>query len=290
MLRRTGGTSPVLSTAVVTIVACLLLWPLVLKTVRNGYFYLTDVTWAGDEAVKRQQSRFHISKSEFEQVPSWVVSLTDSVDRRSAVLASFRRENVTFEFADAIQSSSGLPANDVERFVSTKLERATRQGKRAPIVRAETAAALSHLRLLDRAVQQRRKAVAQFEDDVYLLPDFKARALQLLNLLPEDWDFVYLSDCQITDAWSSVGKHVGKGVLTLRRGPCTTGFAYRPSGAAKVLQYVQIHRLSTPFDVLLDNLASAKRINMYTTAHRLAKPARVASIIQHPSSKNQTLL
>ena len=54
------------------------------------------------------------------------------------MLASFRRENVTFEFADATQASSGLPADDLERFVSRKLERATKQGKRPPIVRAET--------------------------------------------------------------------------------------------------------------------------------------------------------
>lgn len=285
MVRRSGSTSPGLSIAVVAVVACLLLWPLVLKTVRNGYFYIIDVAWAGDEAVQRQQTRFIFTESELEQVPSWVVSLTDAIDRRSAVLASFRRENVTFEFADAIQASSGLPADDLERFVSRKLKRATRQGKRAPIVRAETAAALSHLRLFVRALQQPWKVVAQFEDDVYLLPEYKAGALQLLNQLPEDWDFVYLSDCQITDAWSSVGKYVGKGVLTVRRGPCTTGFAYRPSGAAKVLQYVQTIGLSTPFDVLLGNLASAKKINMYTSPHRLAKPTRAASIIQHPSSK-----
>ena len=88
-------------------------------------------------------------------------------------------------------------------------------------------------------MQQRRKVVAQFEDEVYLLPEYKAGALQLLNQLPEDWDIVYLSDCQITDAWGSVGKDIGKGVLILRQGPCTTGFAYRSSGAAKVLQYVQ---------------------------------------------------
>ena len=81
-----GSTSRVLSVAVVTVIACLLLWPVVLKTVRNGHLYVIDVVWAGNEAVKRQQTRFIFTESKLEQVPSWVVSLTDAIDKRSAVL------------------------------------------------------------------------------------------------------------------------------------------------------------------------------------------------------------
>ena len=80
---------------------------------QEWYFCLTDVAWAGDEAAKRQQARFQFTESEFEQVPSRVVSLMDALERCSAVLASFRRENVTFKFADASQASSGLPTDDV---------------------------------------------------------------------------------------------------------------------------------------------------------------------------------
>jgi len=49
------------------------------------------------------------------------------------VLANFHRENVTFEFVNAVEASSGIPAGDLDRFVGPKLARAIRHGERAPI-------------------------------------------------------------------------------------------------------------------------------------------------------------
>ena len=284
-----GAGYRMLSVVVPALVSCLLLWPLLLKTLRIGFFHMTDSAWAGDEAFKRQQPRFNITREELELVPTWVVSLESANDRRSAVLVNFDCENVTFQFVNAVSASSRLPADELDRFVSRKLQRATMHGRRAHIVRAETAAAISHLRLFVRMVQEAHPVVAQFEDDVVLLPDFKTELLQLFNQLPDDWDFLYLSECLKTDAWTPTGKPVGNGILTVRRGPCTTGFAYRASGAAKVLHHVQSYGLSTPFDVLLGNLAFAKKISMYTSPHRLARPSRVASTIQRSSHGVQTL-
>ena len=216
--------------------------------------------------------------------------MKSATDRRSALLANFVHENVTFEFIDAVEAAADLPVEEVAQFVSRQLERAAFAGKRAPVIRAETAAAISHLRLFVRAEQEQPDAVAQFEDDVALLPNYKARVLQLFNQLPNDWDFVYLSECLHTDDWSPVGKPVGEDVLTLRRGPCTTGFAYRLTGVTKVLHHVRAGTgLQSPFDVLLGNLAFAKKINMYTSPRRLAKPSRAASTIQHSTSHNQTV-
>ncbi len=284
-----GSRLRVFCVIVFTALSCLLLWPFVIKSLQKGFFCAIDAVWAMDEALKRQQARFVFTQDELENTPIWVVSLESARDRRSAVLANFHRENVTFEFVNAIEASSGIPAGDLHRFVGPKLARAIRHGERAPIIRAETAAALSHLHLFARVVRQQIKVVIQFEDDVILLPDFKGKALHLFNQLPEDWDFMYLSECQKTDDWTPVGKFVDTDILTLRRGPCTTGFAYRTPAATKVLQHVQKHGLSSPFDVLLGNLTFAKKIHMYTSSHRLAKFSRVASIIQHSGHHNQTL-
>ena len=211
-----GAGCCMLSILIPTLVSCLLLWPLLLKTLRTGFFHMTDAAWAGDEAFKRQQSQFNITREELELVPTWVVSLESASDRRSAVLANFGCENVTFQSVNAVSASSRLPADELDRFVSRKLQRATMHGRRAHIVRAETAAAISHLRLFVRMVQEAHPVVAQFEDDVVLLPDFKKELLQIFNQVPDDWDFLYLSGCLKTDAWTPTGKPVRNGILTVR--------------------------------------------------------------------------
>ena len=284
-----GYRSHVFCVIVFTAVSCLLLWPFVIKSLQKGFFCAIDAMWVMDEALKLQQARFVLTQDELENAPIWVVSVESARDRRSAVLANFHRENVTFDFVNAVDASCGIPAGDLHRFVGPKLASAIRHGERAPIIRAETAAAISHLHLFDRTVRQQIKVAIQFEDDVVLLPDFKGKALQLFNQLPEDWDFMYLSDCQKTDDWTPTGKFVDTDILTLRRGPCTTGFAYRTPAATKVLQHVQKHGLGSPFDVMLGSLAFAKKIHMYTSSHRLAKVSRVASVIQHSGHHNQKL-
>ncbi len=49
-----------------------------------------------DEGLKRQQARFVFTQDDLENAPIWVVSLGNARDRRSAVLANFHHENVTF--------------------------------------------------------------------------------------------------------------------------------------------------------------------------------------------------
>ena len=190
-----GYRSRVFCVIVFTAVSCLLLWPFVIKSLQKGFFCAIDAMWVMDEALKLQQARFVLTQDELENAPIWVVSLESARDRRSAVLANFHRENVTFDFVNAVDASCGIPAGDLHRFVGPKLASAIRHGELAPIVRAETAAAISHLHLFDRTVRQQIKVAIQFEDDVVLLPDFKGKALQLFNQLPDDWDFMYLSDC-----------------------------------------------------------------------------------------------
>ena len=248
-----------------------------LNLLQQGIALVGDTIWKNDEFHKRQQLRFHMTE-EVHLLPHWVVSLPRATERRAALQNNFQRENVTFEFVDAFDSRAKLPVLQASRYVDEHLVKRATLGKLATAQRGGIAAALSHLALMERTIAEQHSVVVQFEGDAALLPGFKRELDYAFGQLPSDWDVLYLSGCRLNELYSPlspVGGYVGEGIRNLRWGfnTCPTwAFVYRNTTAHKVLSYVQLKKLSLPFDVLLGNLAYSGLINSYTTDHWLVTP------------------
>lgn len=120
--------------------------------------------------------------------------------------------------------------------------------------------------------------MVQLEGDAMVLPGFQTQLDSALEQLPSDWDVLYLTGSHLDELYSplnSVGGYVGEGIRNLRWGlnTCPTwGFGYRNTAAQKVTSYVQLKKLSLPFDVLLGHIAFSGSINSHTVDHWLVTP------------------
>lgn len=103
-----------------------------------------------------------------------VISLARRPDRREAAMAQFSAAGITPEIFDAVDG----------RLVG------------APIGFKKGAGAYgclqSHLRVLEAAMADGIQVLAVYEDDVVLVPNFRARMEQVIRSAPSDWDAILL--------------------------------------------------------------------------------------------------
>lgn len=93
--------------------------------------------------------------------PVLVISLPDEVQRRSAIAAQLAALSIPFEFVDAIDGRSGLPAEFEARIDRARTQRVLGR----PMSEAEYACALSHMRVYERIVAEKLAGAIVLEDD-----------------------------------------------------------------------------------------------------------------------------
>ena len=271
------GNKGVLALACVALL--LLCTPFMVEIAKMTYSWYWERIWEETELHKQQLERYTVSAATWEAIPYYVVSLKRAKARRAAVAANLRAENVTFEFFDAVDGSLGLPQDKVDEYVGTRRQYNQRTAGDAPELLAETGCALSHLLLMERAIAENHEIVVHFEDDAVIKPGFKAKFLQRLTQLPVDWDILYLFSCHLDKPYERFGRTVGSGIRVFRWGVCTNGFAYRQTGAAKLLHYMRTHQLDEAIDLAMARLSTSRVFHSYLTDPQLVKRARGPSFI-----------
>jgi hypothetical protein len=87
----------------------------------------------------------------------------------------------------------------------------------------------SHLRVMRDVVQNRYKRVLIFEDDVQLTPEFKPILLEILETLPEKWDYINLGPSIFKEKGTKVTKYLIRGGSY-----CAHAYLLSFEGAAKI--------------------------------------------------------
>ena len=225
-----------------------------------------ELSWQTAETRKKSQSRWTIEEEDLrKQLTVWVISPEGEHVRQVAIQSCMHRENVSYQFSYAIDWRDSLPdisSSLVVKYVQPDLYKNMQSGQSSRATRANTAAAISHLQLMDKALREDRRLVLQLEDDAVILPGFMSALRGRLNELPADWDILYLSGCYERTS----PQEVGQGILSLRWSACTLGLVYRPGGAVKILDFIQKTKLNSPFDLLLADLANTGVLHSYITS------------------------
>ena len=144
----------------------------------------------------------------------WVVSLERAPERRSFVVKSFTDVGLTYELVDAVD---GTTLTLAERHSYSRARSLFEIGR--GLMEGEVGCALSHLRLLQRMVDEHIPEVLIVEDDVAPTPALR-RLLECRDRLPTDRDivsFCSLSSSSSPRAVDGVDLDDGYRVCTYRR-------------------------------------------------------------------------
>lgn len=127
-----------------------------------------------------------------EHWPVFVISLTDAEARRAAISARLAALSIPFEFIDAIDGRSGLPAEHEARVDRVKTERVLGR----PMSDAEYAATLSHMLVYERIIAENLAGAIVLEDDAivgHAFAEFRAkRCYEVGDLLQMDHVYGYV--------------------------------------------------------------------------------------------------
>ena len=103
----------------------------------------------------------------------YCINLERSPERRESARAEFEREGLNVEFFRATDGKAEAP----EKLFITK---------------SEWGCADSHIRVWRDMVQKGHEMALVFEDDISLTPNFVSKLREVMDELPDDWDFVNL--------------------------------------------------------------------------------------------------
>jgi glycosyl transferase, family 25 len=127
-----------------------------------------------------------------EHWPVFVISLADSVGRRTQISEQLSALSIPFQFIDAIDGRAGLPA-EYERMVDRA---GTIAYERRVMSDAEYACALSHMSVYKRVIDENLPGAIVLEDDAILGPEFaayrQARAYEHGDLIQLDYAGAYV--------------------------------------------------------------------------------------------------
>jgi glycosyl transferase family 25 len=165
--------------------------------------------------------------------PVFVISLTDAGERRARISEQLSALSIPFEFVDAIDGRSGLPAQ-YERMIDRA---GTLVQERRGMSDAEYACALSHMSVYKRILDQNLPGAIVLEDDAILGAGFAAyrgaRAYEHGDLIQLDY-----KDARLW-RWAKAAKRFPEFTLMpmAKPGMLTTGYSVTSAGAKHLYTY-----------------------------------------------------
>ena len=219
----------------------------------------TLVEWREVAAAKERLPRYvtpiDIHNASQFPFPVKVISMRRAKERRESMATQLEAQHVQFEFVDAVDGDSedAFPDADIQRYFSG--ERLAHFLNATGNARRKVACDLSHFRLMHALLASTFPAFVVLEDDVQLpavaLSDMASPFLDAikakLEVLPEDWDVMYLALSFITP-----GGGVGPGVRSFRHGTGAYGMVYTRRGALIALREAELGALNV--DSMLQKL------------------------------------
>jgi GR25 family glycosyltransferase involved in LPS biosynthesis len=207
-----------------------------------------------------------------QKLPIWVISLKRLPERRASVISSLKEAGIAnYELIDAVDGKdpSAVTYADAEKYMKGLLLRMWYKGH--PWARIRLAGDLSHYRLLERAAATNTSAIIM-EDDVKLVPpsnNWYGDLLAALKDLPSGWDALYLTGCFLQQ-----GRTIGKHLVALRGGACTSAYLITPKFARTALGFAQNHeRQYEVADIKFEVLMRWQKIQAYACDPFLVFPS-----------------
>ena len=144
---------------------------------------------------------------------NYVISLTTATDRREHITKEFGKQNIIFEFFDAITPNNlELKAKELGIDISN-----------SPLTKGEIACALSHIALYSLAKEKELDYICIFEDDIYLGEN--ANLLLNNNYIDDNVDIVKIEknfDTVILSVFS-IKEYLGRKFYKLTKSNSGTG-------------------------------------------------------------------
>ena len=144
---------------------------------------------------------------------NYVISLTTATDRREHITKEFGKQNISFEFFDAITPNNlELKAKELGIDISN-----------SPLTKGEIACALSHIALYHLAKERELDYICIFEDDIYLGEN--ANLLINNNYIDDNVDIVKIEknfDTVILSVFS-IKEYLGRKFYKLTKSNSGTG-------------------------------------------------------------------
>jgi glycosyl transferase, family 25 len=165
--------------------------------------------------------------------PVFVISLTDAGERRARISEQLSALSIPFEFVDAIDGRSGLPA-EYERMIDRA---GTLVQERRGVSDAEYACALSHMSVYKRILDQNLPGAIVLEDDAILGAGFAAyrgaRAYEHGDLIQLDY-----KDARLW-RWAKAAKRFPEFTLMpmAKPGLLANGYSVTSAGAKHLYTY-----------------------------------------------------
>jgi glycosyl transferase, family 25 len=186
-------------------------------------------------------------------LPIWVISLEESVDRRSEVSQQLSHINLPFRFYPAIDGRGLSPAELRTVYAPERAQRAIGR----PMTPGEIGCSLSHLSVYRSMVEADFDGLVVLEDDARPRPGLRI-ALERTDQWPRDWEVMFLyhlgNDANHISLRGQIPLGLQHRVVRFSDRPLgTVAYAVRLSAARKLLSAG--FPVSVPADELLNGYA-----------------------------------
>lgn len=174
---------------------------------------------------------------------NYVISLVRETTRRKHIEKEFGKQNIPFEFFDAITPDR---IDDIAKKLNITLDRSSK----AKLHDGEIGCALSHIYLWSLALEKGLDYINIFEDDVHLGEN--AKELLEIDYLPDDIHVLKLeaNGKMILKDVTPVKCHRGLHPMTFKQSGCA-GYTVTAKGAKYLLSQVMNKLLDVPIDSLV---------------------------------------
>lgn len=125
--------------------------------------------------------------------------------------------------------------------------------------------AISHMKVWEKAVKNKNKYTAIFEDDVVFYPEFEKYIKKCLDNLPDDFDILYLG---ASHAYTNY-KHVNDYIKIPKTAYCTHAYIISDKGAKKLVSLLKC-KVYAHIDVCINDHFSKHKLQNYIVFPELA--------------------
>ena len=173
------------------------------------------------------------------QQHNYVISLLTAKERRNHIIQEFGKQNIPFEFFDAITPD----------LIEKKAKEFDVDISNSPLTKGEIACALSHIALWHLVKENRLDYICIFEDDIYLGDNVISFLTN--TYIPQNTHIVkfekFLDKVQLSkQPITALGE---RKIYQLKgKNPCTAGYLLTNLGAKFLLDKFKFYNFSVPFD------------------------------------------
>lgn len=176
------------------------------------------------------------------QQHNYVISLLTAKERRNHIIQEFEKQNIPFEFFDAITPD----------LIEEKAKEFSIDISNSPLTKGEIACALSHIALWHLAKEKELDYICIFEDDIYLGEN--AKEFLTNSYVNHDIDVIKIEkhSSKIIYAANPEAHFCNRNLHKLKsKHTGTAGYILTAKGIKYLLEKTKVYHLSIPVDVLM---------------------------------------